>query len=342
MFGRKEPVISNTAYTAQEPPTPSAPAAPAGPVIEQNALIHELLRERKRDRRSGVIKAFLFSLLGLGYVFWMVLFIGAGWKSPVPSEPFAAVVRIQGTIADGKPASYEKLAPLLRRAFLDPQSKGVILQINSPGGTPVQSSLIQDLILELKRITGKPVIAVAEDMMTSGAYMIAVAADTIVANPSSIVGSIGVISAGFGFSELIDFVGIERRVLTAGNSKNMRDPFVPSKPEDEAYQQALLEEIHEHFKTLVREGRGERLDLDTEGLFEGTVWTGTQAVKHGLVDELGRIDFAIKKHLKIAKAYTFEAQKPMWESLLGDLTLKISDNLWSRFESSQRPMLVAP
>jgi len=312
----------------------------ANSTLDQNALIHELLRERKRDRRNGLIKAFLFVLLGLGYVFWMLLFVGASWKSGVPQEPFAAVVRIQGLIADGKPASYEKLAPLLRQAFLNENSTGVVLLINSPGGTPVQASLIQDLVLELKGVTGKPVVAVGEDMMTSGAYMIAVAADTIMANRSSLVGSIGVISAGFGFTDLINRLGIERRVLTAGRSKNMRDPFSPATPEEEAHQRMLLEEIHAHFKQIVTDGRGERLDMNTEGLFEGAVWTGIQALEHGLVDELGRVDMAIKKHLQVAKAYTFEPRKPLFDSMLGDLGVKISDSIWSRLQTMQNPLLM--
>jgi len=309
-------------------------------VLDQNILIQELLRERKRDRRSGLIKVFLLVLLGLGYVAWMMMLTGSGWKRTLPTEPFAAVVRIQGMIADGKPASYEKLAPLLRQAFLNPHSVGVVLQINSPGGTPVQASLIQDLILDLKRVTGKPVVAVGEDMMTSGAYMVAVAADTIVVNHSSLVGSIGVISAGFGFSEFIQRFGIERRVLTAGESKNMRDPFSPALPEEEAYQRELLEEIHEHFKRIVKNGRGERLDLGTQGLFEGAVWTGAQALDHGLVDEIGRIDTAIDKHLNVTQAHTFEVRKPLWDSVLGDFGVKISDGIWNRMQTMGLPLLM--
>jgi len=176
--------------------------------------------------------------------------------------------------------------------------------------------------------------------MTSGAYMVAVAADTIVVNPSSIVGSIGVISSGFGFNRLLSDLGIERRVLTAGSSKNMLDPFSPVTPEEKAYQRSLLEEIHDHFKQIVKDGRGDRLKLDTDGLFEGRVWTGTQAVEHGLVDELGRIDMAIKKYLKVASAYTFEARKPFWDSMLGDLSIKVSDHLLSRVQTGSAPMLM--
>jgi len=309
-------------------------------VLDQSVLIQELLRERKRDRRNGLIKVFLLVLLGLAYVVWMMMLTGSGWKRTLPTEPFAAVVRIQGTIADGKPASYEKLAPLLRQAFLNPHSVGVILQINSPGGTPVQASLIQDLILDLKRTTGKPVVAVGEDMMTSGAYMVAVAADTIVANHSSLVGSIGVISAGFGFAEFIQRFGIERRVLTAGESKNMRDPFSPAIPEEDAYQRELLEEIHEHFKQTVKDGRGDRLDLATQGLFEGAVWTGAQAMAHGLVDEIGRIDTAIDKHMSVTQTYIFEAPKRILDSVLGNFGMGIADSIWNRMQTAGVPLLM--
>lgn len=295
--------------------------------LTQDQLIYELLRERRRDRRSSLIKTSFIALAGLAYFAWMGLMLSPGLSSGPPKEPFAAVVRIQGMIADGKPASYEKLASVLRQAFTHPNSKGVVLQINSPGGTPVQSALIHDLIVELKTGTGKPVIAVGEDMMTSGAYMIAVAADTLVANRSSVVGSIGVISSGFGFSELIDRVGIERRVFTAGESKSLLDPFRPAQPEDAARQQKLLEEIHDHFITLVKEGRSDRLDLETEGLFEGAVWTGGQALEVGLIDEIGRVDTAIKKHLKVAKAYPFEIRRSLMSSIMNDLSVKVSEKL---------------
>lgn len=297
-------------------------------------LVQELLVERRKDRRAGLLKTGLFALVILGYAAWMVLMTLPAFSAGVsPQEPFAAVVKVSGLIADGKPASYDKLAPVLRRAFKDPNSRGVVLHINSPGGTPVQASLIHDLIVELKEETGKPVIAVGEDMMTSGAYLIAVAADTLVANRSSIVGSIGVVSSGFGFSELIDRLGIERRIMTAGNSKSMLDPFQPVKDEDLETRQELLATIHEHFKEIVIDGRAERLDVAAPGMFEGMVWTGEQAMAVGLIDEIGRVDTAIRKHLKVNRAHPYAPREPLLQSILGNITASFGAQVASELEN---------
>lgn len=293
-------------------------------VLTQEALVSELLKERKRDRRAGVLKAAFFAFAIIAYFWWWssIFSLGGSDQAGAADKPFAAVVKITGTIGPGGETSYEAMAPVLKKAFENPNAKGVILSINSPGGTPVQSSLIHDLIVDLKQKTKKPVIAVGEDMMTSGAYMIAVAADTLIVNRSTVTGSVGVISAGFGFNGLMDKLGVERRVTTAGLSKNLMDPFSPQTESGLAKQHQLLDAIHGHFIDIVKAGRGQRLKLDTPGLFEGTVWTGEDAVKLGVVDELGDVSSAAKR-LGVEQTQTLARRKPMLESLLDTAGVKV-------------------
>lgn len=290
-------------------------------------LIDELLKERKRDRRMGLVKSGLVTLVAVAYLGFAAMMTGLPFMAEAPAGDFAAVVKVSGEIGAGKEASYANLAPLLKKAFETSNAKGVVLLINSPGGTPVQASLIHDYIVELKTKHQKPVIAVGEDMLTSGAYLIAVAADTIVANRSTVAGSIGVISAGFGFTGLMEKLGIERRVATAGESKNLLDPFGPRTETDVVRQKALLEAIHAHFKDTVTQDRGERLNLETAGLFEGAVWTGDQAVAVGVIDELGNLQGAVKKHFGVDETVVLAPQKPMFSALLKGFSLSVSDAL---------------
>lgn len=293
--------------------------------IDQATLVAELLKERKRDRRAGVLKSAFFLVMALAYIwYWMSILNPGGVQADLDvSKPFASIVKISGVIGPDSDASYESIAPLLKKAFEDPLSKGVVLDINSPGGTPVQASEIHDYILELKAQTHKPVIAIGEDMMTSGAYMIAVAADHLVVNRSTVTGSVGVISAGFGFTGIMDKLGIERRVATAGKSKNLLDPFSAQTDDGRAKQREILTAIHGHFIDIVKAGRGTRLKLDTPGLFEGTVWTGEDAVKIGVVDELGDIRHAAKKYIGAEQTVTVDAHKPMLQSLLSKVGVKV-------------------
>lgn len=310
-------------------------AAPAAPPTE-NILIDELLRERRRDRRASIVKSAFFLLAALAYVWWMTIFFGVGNQSPI-SKDFAAVVKINGMIGPGKEASYEALAPVLKQAFEHPHSAGVVLRINSPGGTPVQASLIHELILDLKQKHNKKVLAVGEDMMTSGAYLIATAADTLIVNKSTVSGSIGVISAGFGFSELMEKLGVERRVNTAGKSKNLLDPFSPVSDEGLAKQKELLEGIHTHFKDIVLAQRGDKLQLDTPELFEGSVWLGEKAVEIGLVDELGSLNNAVEAHLGVTETRTLSRRKPIMESLIENAGVKAMQSI---LDVSLQPQLL--
>lgn len=218
-----------------------------------------------------------------------------GWiRDRLRRGPVVPVIRLSGVIASGgllgsRGLSIETVAPLLARAFSQRGAKAVALSINSPGGSPVQSALIAQRIRLLATERKLPVIAFVEDVAASGGYWLACAADEVVADPSSIVGSIGVISAGFGFQDLIARIGVERRVHTSGERKSMLDPFRPEKDEDITRLKALQAEIHEGFKDWVRQRRASKLKGDEATLFSGEFWTGRRGLELGLVDSLGEL-----------------------------------------------------
>lgn len=288
----------------------------------------ELLRLREaerhetaRQRRYSYIKMALITGAVVAYASLSAMALLGGFKS-APSVPYASVVKVSGEIMPDKSASAKTLSPLLEQAFQDKNSRGVILLINSPGGAPVQSSLIHDQVLELKAKYKKPVYAVGEDLMASGAYMIAVSADKIVVNRSTITGSIGVISRAFGFTGLMEKLGVERRVATAGSSKNLLDPFSPATKADTEKQRELLEAIHAHFISTVIEGRRAKIDAADTNLFSGAVWTGDVAVEKGLADELG----SLRTVLKDLEAETFvevTAPKNLLDTALSLVTAKV-------------------
>lgn len=208
--------------------------------------------------------------------------------------PIVPVVRLSGVIASGgmlgsRGLSIESVAPLLKRAFETKGAKAVALALNSPGGSPVQSALIAQRIRLHAKEKGLPVIAFVEDVAASGGYWLACAADEIIADPSSIVGSIGVISSGFGFQDLIARIGVERRVHTSGENKSMLDPFRPEQPEDVERLKRLQSEIHDGFKGWVRERRGKLLKGDETMLFTGEFWTARRGLEYGLVDGFGEL-----------------------------------------------------
>ena len=211
------------------------------------------------------------------------------WRRKSPIVP---VVRLSGVIAarqslGRRGLSLEVVEPQLKRAFSVKQAKAVVLLINSPGGSPVQSAQIGNRIRQLAAQTDIPVIAFCEDVAASGGYWLAAAADEIFANPASVVGSIGVLWAGFGFDKLLDRVGVDRRVYTAGDAKLTLDPFQPERDEDVARLKSLQTDIHEQFITHIEARRGSRLKGDRKDLFSGAFWTGQRALDLGLVDGLG-------------------------------------------------------
>lgn len=217
----------------------------------------------------------------------------------VSTTPHAAVISLEGLVMPGGDIDADQLLIALGNAFEADQSRGIILQINSPGGSPVQAERIYNEIMRLKaEYPDKKVVAVIEDMGVSAAYYIAAAADEIVASKASLVGSIGVIINGFGAVDAIEKLGIERRLITAGDNKALMDPFSPRDPEQEAYMQRIVDQIHTQFIDAVRQGRGERLAQRAD-IFSGLVWNGEQAKELGLVDHIGSMGYAQRNILEL-------------------------------------------
>ena len=252
------------------------------------------LNEQKATRRWKTFVR-LSWLLFFVVLLWLVLHRGTPANSA--SVAHTAVVEIKGEIADGADASAEFINAALKAAFEDDGAKAVVLLINSPGGSPVQAGMMNDEIRRLKLKHKKPVYAVVGETCASAAYYIAVAADQIFVDKASIVGSIGVLMDGFGFTGLMEKVGVERRLLTAGENKGFLDPFSVQTEKQRAFAQAMLNQIHQQFISVVKAGRGTRLK-ETPEMFSGLFWTGQQAIDLGLADQLGGLDYVAREIVK--------------------------------------------
>jgi len=230
--------------------------------------------------------------------------------------PVVGVIRLTGVIGQGGllrgGLNLESVAPALERAFRLPGLEAIALSINSPGGSPAQSALIQQRIRDLATEREVPVMAFVEDVAASGGYWLACAADEIFVNGNSILGSIGVISAGFGFTDAIEKLGIERRLHTQGGKKSLLDPFKPERPEDVARLEDVQRQIHENFKELVRSRRGQRLSFDEEELFSGDFWLGTRAVDIGLADGIGDIRGVLRERYGKKVRIRTIGRRPSW------------------------------
>lgn len=243
------------------------------------------LQEQRRARRWGIFFKSLTFIYLLGMLLVFAPFSGFEGTG-TPGKRHTALIEVRGTIADRQEASADNLVTSLRRAFKDEQTQGVVLRINSPGGSPVQSGYVYDEIMRLRGLyPDTKVYAVIADMGASGAYYIAAAADEIYADKASLVGSIGVTAAGFGFVETLDKLGVERRTYTAGEHKAFLDPFQPERQDEREFWQTVLETTHQQFIAQVKKGRGDRLKPHPE-LFSGLVWSGEQALELGLIDGL--------------------------------------------------------
>ncbi|OVZ63037.1 signal peptide peptidase SppA [Pigmentiphaga sp. NML080357] len=289
--------MSQDVHSAPPPDTPprSAPGEWEREVLEK--LVFASLKEQRARRRWTIF----FRLLALAIVVLVVLtatgvlFGGSGSGTP---DPHTALINLDGVIDAEGEASAEKINAALQAAFDDSGAKGVVLRINSPGGSPVQAGMIYDEIRRLRsQNPDKPVYAVVEEICASGGYYVAAAADKIFVNQASVVGSIGVIMEGFGFTGLMDKLGVERRLVVSGENKALLDPFSPRNPTQQAHAQALVEEIYRQFVSAVREGRGERLH-ETPDMFSGLIWTGAKSVELGLADELGTVDSVARDVIK--------------------------------------------
>ncbi|MEK8049935.1 S49 family peptidase [Ideonella sp. DXS22W] len=274
-------------------------------------LTAELLRERRNERRWRIF----FRLAWLGLVL-AVLWAGYAERGhhSAPTTPHTALVELRGEIAADTEASAEQLIAGLRDAFADEGAQAVVIRINSPGGSPVQAGIINDEILRLKAQHKKKVYAVVEEICASGAYYVAVAADEIYVDKASLVGSIGVLMDGFGFPDLMKKLGVERRLLTAGQNKAMLDPFSEANPKHRAYMQAMIDQIHEQFIEVVKSGRGDRLKAGPE-TFSGLVWNGEEAVKNGLADRLGSLDYVAREVVKAEEIIDYTPRENVAERL---------------------------
>lgn len=248
-------------------------------------LVFATVNEQRAARRWRIFWRFMWVVLVVGGLWWM----GSGSSTTTTSGPHTAVVDIKGEIAGDANASAEFVIAAMRSAMEDPGSRALVLLINSPGGSPVQAGMINDEIVRLKAQHNKPIYAVVEETCASAAYYIAAAADEIFVDKASIVGSIGVLMDGFGFTEVMEKVGVQRRLYTAGDNKGMLDPFSPVKPDQREFVQVMLNEIHQQFIDVVKAGRGDRLKV-TDETFSGLFWTGQQAVELGLADGFGTLD----------------------------------------------------
>lgn len=265
------------------------------------------LREQQRARRWGIF----FKLLTFGYLF-ILLFVGMGWIEDGKvriAEKHSAIIDLQGMIVPNGMSSADKINASLRSAFEDKNTKGVILRINSPGGSPVQAGHIND---EIRRLRAKypeiPVYAVVSDICASGGYYVASAADKIYVDKASLIGSIGVLMDGFGFTGTLDKLGVERRLLTAGENKGFLDPFSPLDPTQKAHAATLLREVHEQFIHVVKSGRGDRLK-DTPELYSGVVWTGQRSIDLGLADALGSADYVAREVIEAETLVDFSPRE---------------------------------
>ena len=264
------------------------------------------LKEQQTARRWSIFFKLLFFVYLLALLFLSFGWIGSG---KVSTGSHTALIEISGVIEAGGDVNADSFMTSLNDAYENKGTKGIILRINSPGGSPVQSGIINEEIRRQKRLhPAIPVYAVVEDICASGGYYIAAAADKIYVDKASIVGSIGVLMDSYGFTETMKKLGVERRLLTAGSNKAMLDPFSPVNPKHEAYAQNMLNQIHEQFKTVVREGRGKRL-IEDDQTFSGLFWSGEQSIKIGLADALGSADFVAREVIKQKDIVDFTYQE---------------------------------
>ncbi|MEX2482137.1 MAG: S49 family peptidase [Gammaproteobacteria bacterium] len=299
---------------ADSPPRP--PSMPPGGDTDferrlTERLSFEFLREQRRARRWGIF----FKLLAFAYVsVFVVLSLPPTARLNLTSKPYTALVDVQGIIMHGSEAGADNVVKGLRAAFEDGSAAGVIMRINSPGGSPVQAGYINDEIYRLREeYPDTPLYAVIEDICASGGYYVAVAAERIYADKASIVGSIGVRMDGFGFVESMDKLGIERRLLTAGENKAFLDPFSPLSEAHVDHVRGILGEVHQQFINTVLKGRRDRLSADAE-LFSGLIWSGEQSLALGLIDEFGSAGYVAREVLGAERIVDFTVRD---NSLIG-------------------------
>lgn len=285
------------------------------PTAVQQQLLTDFARSYLTEQRRQARWRWVWRVLWIGLLLSMIwATLESMPAATAPVTPHTALVEVRGEIAVDAEANADSLNSALKSAFEDQGAKAVVIRLNSPGGSPVQAGLINEEIIRLKTLHKKKVYAVCEEMCASAAFYIAVAADEIYVDKASIVGSIGVLMDGFGFSGVMEKVGVERRLMTAGSNKGMMDPFSPRNPTQEVYAQAMLDQIHQQFISVVRHGRGKRLK-ETEETFSGLFWNGEQAVKLGLADKMGSLDKIAREVVKAEDVIDYTVKENIAERL---------------------------
>ncbi|MFJ3045218.1 S49 family peptidase [Herbaspirillum chlorophenolicum] len=303
-------------------------------VLEKLALF-AVKEQRARRRWSIFFRIVILMVIVFGV--WMAFTYGKTESQPLGTH--TALVEIKGTIESEGQGSAGVVIPALDKAFAAADSVGVILKINSPGGSPVQAGMINDEITRLrKEYPKKPIYVVVEEMCASGGYYIAAAADRIYVNKASLIGSVGVLMDGFGFTGLMDKVGVERRLLTAGENKSFLDPFSPQSAKQREYAQAMLDEIHQQFIEVVRQGRGTRLK-ETPETFSGLVWTGSKAVELGLADGYGTVDSVARDVIKAEDVVDYTQTENLSERVLKKFGVAFGAGVAKTMMSSTLPSL---
>ncbi|MDF1759378.1 MAG: S49 family peptidase [Coxiellaceae bacterium] len=292
----------------------------------QKVIVDELLVDRRKDRRWRNFRFFLILLVIIIYASLILMMpdkkSGSGEKFN-SAKPYVSLIRLNGEIMPDKPFSANKVIPLLQRAFSDPRTRGVILVINSPGGSPVQASIIHDKIMQLKTRYVHNVVVLGVDSLASGAYLVATAADKIYVNQDTITGSIGVVMSGFGFTDAIKKLGVTRRVFTAGDNKVRMDPFEPLTEASKQKIDHVLEAVHKHFIKDVTEGRKGRLHGDPKQLFSGDFWIGSEAVKLGLADGTGQLWQIMKDNFKVTQYRDYSHRPSFLRDIISDVRSEV-------------------
>lgn len=281
----------------------------------EKEMLEKIVFSSMREQRRARYWSIFFRSLTFLYLF-ILLFWGLGWfdgDTARVTDKHTALVDLRGEIKPDSMGSADNINAALQKAFKDKNTAGVILRVNSPGGSPVQAGYINDEIRRLRaQYPETPLYAVVEDICASGGYYAAVAADKIFVDKASIVGSIGVVLDSFGFTGTLEKLGVERRLLTAGENKSFLDPFLPSDPKQREHARNMLTEIHQQFIQVVQQGRGERLK-DVPEIFSGLLWTGEKSIDLGLVDGLGSADYVAREIIQAEHIVDFTTQEGLAE-----------------------------
>jgi protease-4 len=323
------------------PPAPAPQPAPNPPINWEREVLEKLvfatLKEQRANRRWSIFfKVFLLVVIFLAIANYFNFSIMSG-EGEVGRH--TALIEIEGNIESEGSGSAGVVIPALNKAYADGGSAAVVLHINSPGGSPVQAGMIVDEIRRLRKgYPDKPLYVVVDEMCASGGYYIAAAADRIYVNKASVVGSIGVLMEGFGFTGTMEKLGVERRLLTAGTNKNFMDPFSPQSEAHKRHAQAMLDEIHQQFIDVVRTGRGKRLK-ETPETFSGLFWTGARAVEMGLADDFGTVDSVARDVVKAEDVIDYTQHEGLPERVLKKFGASVGSGAMKAATDAAKPAL---